>query len=107
MRAPSRSVARSLARSLARRVAGINSAIVKLGKLTVATKVYRGIAGKQLPQQFWQPNNFGVKGVRARSAARGPDGAPAAHADALQKLLPARPALHVDDRQQLLEPQTP
>ena len=30
----------------------INSAIVKLGKLTVATKVYRGIAGKKLPDEF-------------------------------------------------------
>ena len=43
---------------------GINSAIVKLGKLTVATKVYRGISGMQLPKEFWTPNEFGVKGVR-------------------------------------------
>eukprot|EP00966_Prymnesium_polylepis_P293171 6771400-Prymnesium_polylepis.1 len=40
----------------------INSAVVKLGKLTVATKVYRGISGRLLPEQFWAPNEFGVKG---------------------------------------------
>ena len=40
----------------------INSAIVKLGKLTMASKVYRGIAGMALPREFWQPNSFGVKG---------------------------------------------
>ena len=40
----------------------INSAVVKLGKLTVATKVYRGISGRVLPQQFWKANEFGVKG---------------------------------------------
>ena len=75
---------------------GINSAIIKLGKLTVANKCYRGstlpadsppagtahrgsvppecmsgcatVAGKSLPKEFWQPNDFAVKGVR--SAAR-------------------------------------
>ena len=40
----------------------INSAIVKLGKLTHATKVFRGIAGMKLPQEFWTPNAFGVRG---------------------------------------------
>ena len=40
----------------------INSAIVKLSKLTVASKVYRGVAGRLLPQQFWLPNEFGVCG---------------------------------------------
>ena len=40
----------------------INSAIIKLGKLTVACKVYRGISGRVLPEQFWKPNEFGVKG---------------------------------------------
>ena len=40
----------------------INSAVVKLGKLTVATKVFRGISGRLLPQQFWEPNEFGVQG---------------------------------------------
>ena len=40
----------------------INSAIVKLGKLTVATKVYRGIAGMKLPDEFWQANDYDVKG---------------------------------------------
>ena len=40
----------------------INSAIVKLGKLTKATKIYRGVAGMKLPDEFWKPNDFGVKG---------------------------------------------
>ena len=41
---------------------GINSAIIKLSKLTTATKVYRGIAGMKLPPEFWTPNQFGVRG---------------------------------------------
>uniref|UniRef100_A0A7S2D976 Uncharacterized protein n=1 Tax=Haptolina brevifila TaxID=156173 RepID=A0A7S2D976_9EUKA len=40
----------------------INSAIVKLSKLTVADKVYRGISGRVLPPEFWAPNAFGVMG---------------------------------------------
>ena len=36
--------------------AGINSAIIKLGKLTKATKVFRGIAGMALPAEFWKQN---------------------------------------------------
>ena len=40
----------------------INSAIIKLGKLTKAIKVYRGIAGMKLPNEFWIPNEFGVRG---------------------------------------------
>lgn len=41
---------------------GINSAIIKLGKLTKATKIYRGIAGMALPSEFWVSNQFGVCG---------------------------------------------
>ena len=41
---------------------GINSAIIKLGKLTKATKVYRGIAGMALPDDFWKPNEHEVRG---------------------------------------------
>eukprot|EP00966_Prymnesium_polylepis_P181174 4196501-Prymnesium_polylepis.1 len=41
---------------------GINSAIIKLGKLTKATKVYRGISGMALPDEFWEPNEYGVRG---------------------------------------------
>jgi len=41
---------------------GINSAVIKLGKLTVATKVYRGVSGMKLPDTFWTANEFGVKG---------------------------------------------
>ena len=40
----------------------INSAIVKASKLTMATKVYRGIAGGLLPESFRTPNAHGVKG---------------------------------------------
>lgn len=40
----------------------INSAIVKLGKLTKATKVYRGVGGMALPEAFWVPNEAGVRG---------------------------------------------
>jgi hypothetical protein len=35
---------------------------VKIGKLTKATTVFRGIAGKAMPQEFWHPNEYGVKG---------------------------------------------
>eukprot|EP00966_Prymnesium_polylepis_P053162 1230381-Prymnesium_polylepis.1 len=40
----------------------INSAIVKLSKLTFAGKVYRGVSGLALPPEFWAANIFGVKG---------------------------------------------
>jgi hypothetical protein len=40
----------------------INSVIIKLGKLTKAIKVYRGIAGMKLPDEFWTPNKFNVRG---------------------------------------------
>lgn len=40
----------------------INSTIVKLGKLTKAEKVYRGISGGVLPPSFLRANEYGVKG---------------------------------------------
>ena len=40
----------------------INSAIIKLGKLTPACKVYRGISGGVLPEQFRKPNKQNVCG---------------------------------------------
>ena len=40
----------------------LNSAIVKLSKLTVASKVYRGVSGGRLPTSFRMPNDFGVCG---------------------------------------------
>ena len=40
----------------------INSAIVKLSKLSYAHKVYRGIRDKGLPDAFWKANESGVKG---------------------------------------------
>jgi len=40
----------------------INSAVIKLGKLTKATKVYRGIAGMALPAEFWTPNEVRTLG---------------------------------------------
>ena len=40
----------------------INSGIIKLSKQTKACTVYRGVAGGVLPEQFWTPNEFGVRG---------------------------------------------
>ena len=40
----------------------INSIIVKLGKLTKAQKVYRGISGGVLPDEFWTKNKYNVCG---------------------------------------------
>ena len=40
----------------------MNSGIGKLSKLTVAQRVYRGIAGGVLPPEFWAPNEYSVKG---------------------------------------------
>jgi NLR family CARD domain-containing protein 3 len=40
----------------------VNSAIVKMSKLTMTQKVYRGVAGGLLPESFWRPNEQGVKG---------------------------------------------
>ena len=39
-----------------------SSAIVKLGKLVKAEKVYRGVAGRRLPQQLIEANEWNVKG---------------------------------------------
>ena len=38
----------------------INSAIVKLGKLTKVTKVYRGLSGKGLPKQMLDYDSMNV-----------------------------------------------
>ena len=40
----------------------INSAVVKLSKLTVANSVYRGVSGGRLPLQFRVANDYGVRG---------------------------------------------
>ena len=40
----------------------INSSIIKLSKLTKAEVVYRGVAGRVLPPNFWRPNKFNVRG---------------------------------------------
>ena len=40
----------------------INSCIVKMGKLTVAKPVYRGMSGRLFPETFWRPNAEGVMG---------------------------------------------
>ena len=42
----------------------INSSIVKLSKLTKASKVYRGIRGGLLPNEFWEPNKYNVCGLK-------------------------------------------
>jgi NLR family CARD domain-containing protein 3 len=34
----------------------------KLGKLTKVQKVYRGISGGVLPDEFWNRNEFNVRG---------------------------------------------
>ena len=41
---------------------GINSAVIKIGKLTKATKVFRGVSGMKLPENFWEPNEYLVRG---------------------------------------------
>ena len=40
----------------------INSAIVKVGKLTYASTVYRGVSGGMLPREFWEKNEHGIRG---------------------------------------------
>ena len=40
----------------------INSAIIKLSKLTSAGKVYRGVSGGLLPEVCRRPNSHGIKG---------------------------------------------
>merc|ERR1719346_2804 len=40
----------------------INSAFLKLSKILPATTVYRGVAGGKLPDKFWDPNEFNVRG---------------------------------------------
>ena len=40
----------------------INSAIVKLSKLTRVSKVFRGVSNRALPVHLLTPNDFGVKG---------------------------------------------
>ena len=40
----------------------INSSIVKLGRLSRAETVYRGLSGAMLPTEFWQKNKFNVSG---------------------------------------------
>ena len=40
----------------------INSCIFKIGKLTAACKVYRGVSGGVLPDSFLVPNHFNVRG---------------------------------------------
>ena len=40
----------------------INSFIVKMGKMTKAKPVYRGMSGRIFPNSFWVPNEQGVMG---------------------------------------------
>merc|ERR1719291_1244604 len=41
-----------------------NSSLLKLSKILPATTVYRGVAGAkgQLPKEFWEPNDKGIRG---------------------------------------------
>ena len=48
----------------------INSSIVKLGKLTEATKVYRGVSSGVLPPKFWEKDEYGLKADRRSSSRR-------------------------------------
>jgi len=54
--------ARAAMNTYATSLHAINSAIVKLSKLTYACKVYRGVNGRVLPEQFWRANEYGVRG---------------------------------------------
>ena len=40
----------------------LNSALLKLCKLTQVDTVYRGISGRKLPASFWKPDKFGARG---------------------------------------------
>ena len=40
----------------------INSAVVMLAKIQKAGQVYRGVSNAELPEAFWQPNSYGVRG---------------------------------------------
>ena len=40
----------------------INSSVVKLSKLTRVERVYRGLKAGVLPNEFWEPNEVGVRG---------------------------------------------
>lgn len=40
----------------------IHRCVIKNGKLTPATKVFRGISNMALPKVFWEKNEFGVRG---------------------------------------------
>lgn len=51
----------------------INSAVLKLSKLTKAVKVYRGMASGVLPKAFWKPNDYHVRGgIVRRGSNAGP-----------------------------------
>ncbi|KAK3240601.1 hypothetical protein CYMTET_49568 [Cymbomonas tetramitiformis] len=43
-------------------IIAINSGILKLSKIQKAVKVFRGLSGRVLPEEFWQPNAHGVMG---------------------------------------------
>ena len=59
----------------------INSSIVKLGKLTEATKVYRGVSSGVLPPKFWEKDEYGIKAARLGHA---PNPTPHTHIPLLQ-----------------------
>ena len=40
----------------------VSSCVLKLSKLAVATKVYRGLQGAALPDRFFEPDEHGVCG---------------------------------------------
>ena len=61
----------SCARSYETTIQAINSAVLKLSKLTRATKVYRGSQGATLPSRFRVADEFNVRGGVEVRLARG------------------------------------
>ena len=51
-----------LAGSYETTIHAINSAVLKLSKLTYVSKIYRGSQGATLPKAFFVANEFNVKG---------------------------------------------
>lgn len=69
----------------------INSVVLKASKLTMSTRVYRGLSGATLPDEFFRKNEFGVAGgvehafmstTTSREVAMGYASQPTAHSAA-------------------------
>ena len=60
----------TLGNTYATTIHAISSCVLKLSKLAVATKVYRGLKGASLPKHFFEPNEHGVCGAPPRRHTR-------------------------------------